>query len=58
MLASLSVDEILLPHYVNFSDNFRDLPHKEESIPSFKKYSFIFVREKTNASCCSFQAMQ
>ena len=33
MLTSLSVDEILLPRYTNYS-NFKGLPYNEEIAPS------------------------
>ena len=38
MLTSLSVDEILLPRYVNWSINFKGLPFKEEMAPSYLKH--------------------
>ena len=34
MLTSLSVDEILLLRYMNWSTYFRDLPFKERIVPS------------------------
>ena len=37
-LASLSVDEILLLRYVNWSTNFRGLPLKVETAPSCLKH--------------------
>ena len=37
-LTSLSVDEILLLRYMNFSTNFRDLPLKGEMAPSHSKH--------------------
>ena len=45
MLTSLSVDEILLPKYVNLSTNFRGLPLKVKIAPSHLKHmnSILFV---------------
>ena len=38
MMTSLSVDEILLPIYMNRSTNFKGLPFNEEMVPSLFKY--------------------
>ena len=45
MLTSLSIDEILLPRYVNLSTNFRGLPLRVEMAPSHLKhiYSVLFA---------------
>ena len=45
MLISLSVDEILLPKYVNWSTNFRDLILKsgDSSILVKKKKNYVNV---------------
>ena len=47
MLTSLSVDEILLPRYINLLFNFRDLPHKLEIVHSYLKHMnfvlFVFI---------------
>ena len=40
MLTSLSVDEILLPRYENWSTNFRGLPLRVEMAPSCLKYKY------------------
>ena len=39
MLTLLSVDEILLPSYINWSTNFRNLPFNEKMAP----YEHIFI---------------
>ena len=54
ILKSLSVNEILLPSYVNLSTNSRSLTLQSEMAPSRVKhmYSFIYVGVKANASCC------
>ena len=38
MLTSLSVDEILLPKYINWSTNFRRLTFNDETVPSWLKH--------------------
>ena len=60
MLISLSVDEILLPRYVNLSTNFRDLPINVQITPSCLKHwnSFICVHVEANASYSLLQSMQ
>ena len=42
MLTSLSVDEIMLPKYANFSINFRGLPLRLKMAPRLKLTSNIF----------------
>ena len=51
MVTSLSVDEILLPRYVNFSTNIRSMPVRVEMAPSRLKDmdTFISVHVETNA---------
>ena len=57
MLTSLSVDEILLPKYVNLSTNFRDLPLKVEMAPSYFKHMnsvlFAFTWRPVPPAACS-----
>ena len=51
MLTLLSVEEILLPNYVNWSTNFRGLPLKSAISPSRLKHMntfFIFIYVETN----------
>ena len=43
MLTSLSIDEILLPSYVNWSITFRSLPVKMEIAPCSKHMNFAFL---------------
>ena len=43
MLTSLSVDEMLLPRYVNLSTNFRGLLFKVEMLPSHLKHELCFI---------------
>ena len=52
MLTSISIDEILLPRYMNSSTNSRGLPLNKEMVPSWLKHI------ETNVSCCLLQAMQ
>ena len=57
MFTLLSVDEILLPRYVNLSTNFRGLPLRKEMAPSRLKQlnSVLFVfmwRPMVPAACC------
>ena len=59
MLASLSVDEILLSMYANWLTNFRGLSFNVEMAPYFFKtheFCFICVRVETNAFYCLLQA--
>ena len=49
MLTSLSVDEILLPSYVNLCNNFRGLLHK---------LCFICVHVEAKVSCCLLLSTQ
>ena len=58
MFASFSVDEILLPRNINWS-NFRDLPFYEEMVSSWLKHMncFICVHIETNTRCCLLLAM-
>ena len=45
ILTSLSIDEMLLPRYMNLSTDFRELPFRVEMAPSCLKhmYSVLFV---------------
>ena len=43
MLTTLSINEILLPRYVNQSTNFRDLLFKVEKVPSCLKEMNGFI---------------
>ena len=45
MLTSLSVNEILLPKYVNLSNNFRGLPLKVEMAPHLKHMNSVLNKE-------------
>ena len=56
MLKTLSVDEILLSRFVNWSTNFRGLPLKVVYGTILFKYEFCFiwVHLEANASCCLF----
>ena len=56
MLISLSVDEILLPMYVNGSTDFWGLPLTAEMAPRLK-ICFIYVNLQADASYCLRQAM-
>ena len=53
MLTSVSVDEILLPKYVNLSTNFRSRTLRVDGSFSFKthEHRFICVHVEANASC-------
>ena len=43
MLISISVDEILLPRYVNLSTTFRGLPLRVEMAPPHLKHVLCFI---------------
>ena len=43
MLISLSVDEILLPRYLNLSTNFRGLPLRVEKVSSRLKHVYYVL---------------
>ena len=60
ILISLSVDETLLPRYMNLSTNFPELLFRVEISPSWLKhmYCFVCIHMETNASSCLLQAMQ
>ena len=61
LLTSLSVDEILLPKYVNWFINFRGFPSNEEMAPFWTKiheFCFIWVYAETSATFCPLHAMQ
>ena len=59
MLASLSVDEILLPRHVNRSTNFTGLQFNEEMAQSLsKQVNSVLFDIETKYSCYQFQAMQ
>ena len=57
MLTSLSVDEILLPRYVNLSSNFRGLLLKVEMAPCHLKHTnsllFAFMQMQMPPAACS-----
>ena len=56
ILTSLSVDEILLPRYVNLTTKFRRLPLLVEVPPSRLKYIYsvlFFIHMECNTFCCS-----
>ena len=59
LLASLSVDEIRLPMYVNWSINFRGIPLEVAMVPSCLKHlnHFICVHIEVSTSCCMLQAI-
>ena len=38
MVMSLSLDEIFLPRYINWSINFRDLQINDQMVPSWLKH--------------------
>ena len=59
MLISLSLDEILLPNYVNWSTAFRDLLLKVEMVSFHLKHElcFIYAYAEANDSCCLLQAL-
>ena len=54
MLQSLSVDEMLLPRYVNLSTNLKGLQLRVEVAPFRLKHVlyFICVHTKADAFCC------
>ena len=43
MLTSLSIDEILLPRYVNWSIDLRGLLFDEEMAPLFKAFELFYA---------------
>ena len=57
MLMLFSVDEILLPRYVNLSTNFRGLPLRIEIAPSCLKHMysvlFAFTKRPMPSAACS-----
>ena len=59
ILMSLSVDETLLPRYVNLSANFRESPSRME-LSSFwlKRILFCLLLHRGNATCCLLQIMK
>ena len=61
MLTLLSVDEIWLLRYVNWSTNFRGLALKKSGngfiLFKIHKICFIHVYTESNASCCLLQAI-
>ena len=57
ILTSLSIDEILLPRYVNMCTIFRGLPLKVKMAPYCLKLSFICVPVDTYVSCCLLQTI-
>ena len=61
LLTSLSVDEILLLKFVNWSIDFRGLLFNEKMTLSWLKHInsvFIWVHIESNAFCCLLQVMQ
>ena len=60
ILMSLSVDETLLPRYVNLSTNFGGMSFRVETPPSCLKHvlCFVYIQVRANASCCLLKAMQ
>ena len=58
ILTSLSVDEMLLPRYMNLSTNFRGLPFRVEMTPSWLKLRFVCIHVEANASWSLLQATQ
>ena len=59
ILISLSVDEKLLPKYMNLSTNFKGSPYREEMAPFWLKHVFCFacIYVESNATCCLLQAV-
>ena len=57
-LLSLSVDETLLPRYVNLSTNFREPPFRVSILVKTYGLFFVKIHFKANASCCLLQAWQ
>ena len=57
MLTSLSVDETLLPRYVNLSTNFRCSQHRVEIAPTCLKHThsilFVFTWRSVPSAVCS-----
>ena len=51
MLTSLSIEEILLPRYVNLSTNLRELPFRVEIAPSHLKHMYYFICIHVEANC-------
>ena len=60
ILTSLSVDETLLPKYLNLSTNFRGPPLRLEMAPFRLKHELLFVcvHVEANAYCYLLQVMQ
>ena len=54
ILTSLSVDEILLPSYVNLSTNFRGLPLKVDMAPSHLKHMNSVLSAFMPPAACSW----
>ena len=52
ILKMISVDEILLPRYVNLPTNFRGLPLKVDMKSCFLKYKFYFICVHFAANAC------
>ena len=59
ILISLSVDDTLLPWYVNLSTNVRGTFRVEMASFSIKTYVlyFVCIHAEADASCCLLQAM-
>ena len=59
VLMSFSVDETLLPWYVNLSTNFREPPFSVEMLPLIKALVlyFVCVDMEAYATSCPFQTM-
>ena len=53
LVTSLSVDEILLLRYVNWSTNFRNLPLMVHFCPKHTYSVLLAFMQRVNASCCS-----
>ena len=58
MLTSLSVDEMLLPSYVNWFTSFRGLPFYDTILFKTLKLCFILIHVEVTNSCCLLQAMR
>ena len=56
-LTSLSVDEILLPKYINWSTNFRDLPLRTEMAPCFKHKNSVLFSCSCTSQCVQLFAL-
>ena len=56
LLMSFSVDETLLPRFLNLSTNFRELPNRVEI--KTHVLDFVSIDAGTKATCCLLQTMQ